>query len=183
MFTPGWEYRGVKIPYHTGTFVYPFNCRARNRHWHLWYRQCVSSWWPLDWFGYFTNCILIYDLLFKSLTDGVYHLFYLYWLMGIEMANGGLPFPGTGCPVPDVTNIYLMKCLMYGILFLQYSLSYKVVSAHTLPFWTSFHGPLLYHIYILYSGWSAGVLWAKQMILTMSGPWMNHLPSCVMVQC
>ena len=28
--------------------------------------------------------------------------------MGEGMAYGGLPFPGTGCPVPDVGNIYLV---------------------------------------------------------------------------
>ena len=44
----------------------------------------------------------------KTLTDGVGHLFYLYWLMEKGMAYGGLPFPGTGCPVPDVTDIYLI---------------------------------------------------------------------------
>ena len=26
--------------------------------------------------------------------------------MGKGMAYGALPFPGTGCPVPDVANIY-----------------------------------------------------------------------------
>ena len=28
--------------------------------------------------------------------------------MGDGMAYGALPFPGTGCPVPDVGNIYLI---------------------------------------------------------------------------
>ena len=43
---------------------------------------------------------------FKSLTDGVCHSFYLYWLMGKGMVYGGLPFPGTGRPVPDVDLIW-----------------------------------------------------------------------------
>ena len=30
-----------------------------------------------------------------------------YW-WGEGVAYGGLPFPGTGCPVPDVGNIYLV---------------------------------------------------------------------------
>ena len=29
-------------------------------------------------------------------------------LMGVGVANGGLPFPGTVYPVPDVGNIYLI---------------------------------------------------------------------------
>ena len=33
---------------------------------------------------------------------------YFYWLMGKEVAYGGLPFLGTGYPVPDIANIYLM---------------------------------------------------------------------------
>ena len=36
------------------------------------------------------------------------HMFYLYWLMGKGMAYGGLYFLGTGCPVPDVANTYLI---------------------------------------------------------------------------
>ena len=28
-------------------------------------------------------------------------------LMGEGMACGGLPFPGTGCPIPDVDNLCL----------------------------------------------------------------------------
>ena len=57
---------------------------------------------------------------FKSLTDGKGggggHL-YLFVLTDGE--SDGLRFPGTGCTVPDVANIYLnMKCVMYGLLFL-----------------------------------------------------------------
>ena len=37
---------------------------------------------------------------FKSLTDGVCHLFYLYWLMGKGMAYGDLPFQGYACAEP-----------------------------------------------------------------------------------
>ena len=45
---------------------------------------------------------------FKSLTDGGCHLLYLYSLMGDRIAYGCLFFPGTGCPVPDITNIYVI---------------------------------------------------------------------------
>ena len=34
--------------------------------------------------------------------------FYLYWLTRKEMAYGGQPFPGIGCPVPDVAIIYFI---------------------------------------------------------------------------
>ena len=92
-----------------GTFVYPFNYRSRNMHLILWDRQRVSSWRPLDRFGYLHELYIVYKwFTFKSLTDGVCHLFYLYWLMGEGMVYGDMPFPGTGCPVPGVANFYLM---------------------------------------------------------------------------
>ena len=93
-----------------------FNYRSRNRHRNLWDGQCVSSWWPLDWFGYLHELYSDIWFTFKSLIDGVCHLFNLDWLIGKDMAYGGLPFPGTGCPVPDVGNIYLIskvKCMGY----------------------------------------------------------------------
>ena len=53
-------------------------------------------------------CTLIYELFLKAwlllvlfvLTDGERD--------GLWMAYGGLPFSGTGCPVPDVANIYFI---------------------------------------------------------------------------
>ena len=71
------------------------------------YRQCVSSWWPLDWFWHLHELYIDIWFTFKSLTGGVCHLFYLHRLMGKGVACGGLPFRGTSCPVPDVANIYL----------------------------------------------------------------------------
>ena len=106
-----WPDRGGWESYNShgaGTFVYPFNYRSRNRHRNLWDGQCVSSWWPPDWFGYLHGVKIDIWFTYKSLVDGVCHLFYLYWLMGKGMAYGGLPFLGTGCPVPDVANIYLI---------------------------------------------------------------------------
>ena len=79
----------------------------RNRYRNLWDRQCDSSWWPLDWFGYLHELYIDIWFAFKSLTDGVCHLSYLYWLVGKGVAYGGLPLPGIGCAVPDVANIYL----------------------------------------------------------------------------
>ena len=35
-------------------------------------------------------------------------------LMGEEMACGGLPFPGPGCPIPDVDNLCLLCIDFYG---------------------------------------------------------------------
>ena len=53
--------------------------------------------------------VYIYIFTFKSLTNGGRHLFHLYCLMGKGMAYGHLPFSGTGYPVPDVANIYLIR--------------------------------------------------------------------------
>ena len=68
------------------------------------------------WVGYLRKLYIDIWFTFKSLIDGVCHLFYLYWLMGKGVAYGGLPFPGTGCPVPDVANTYLIWnvwCMVY----------------------------------------------------------------------
>ena len=54
-------------------------------------RQCVPPWWPLDWFGYLREPYIDIWFTFKTLTDGVCHLLYLYWLMGKGVAYGGLP--------------------------------------------------------------------------------------------
>ena len=73
-------------PHGAGTLVYPFNDRSRNSHWDLWDRQCVSSWWPLDWVDTDTNCTLIYDLFLKVWLMGCATCIYLYWLMGKGVA-------------------------------------------------------------------------------------------------
>ena len=71
----------------------------------MWDRQSASSWWLLGWFGYLRELYIDIWLTFRSLTDGVCHLFYLYWLMVKGVAYGDLPYLGTGCPVPEVANI------------------------------------------------------------------------------
>ena len=104
-----WQaYAYVARGLHLGTFVYPFNYRSRNRHRNMWDRQSVSSWSPLYWFGYLHELYIDIWFTVKSLADGVCHLFYLYWPTVTAVAYGGLPFPGTGCLVPDVANIYLI---------------------------------------------------------------------------
>ena len=48
-------------------------------------------------------------------------------LMGEGMAYGGLPFPGTGCPIPDVDNICLLCIDFYvwdAVSILTTSLGY-----------------------------------------------------------
>ena len=114
-----WPVRGVWESFHShdaGTFVYPFNHRSGNRRRNLWDRQCVSTWWHLDWFGYLHELYIDIWFTLTSLTDGVWHSLYLHWLMGKGMAYSGLPYLSTGCPVPDVVNIYVIWnvwCMIY----------------------------------------------------------------------
>ena len=56
----------------------------------------------------YTNCTFIYDLVLKLWLMGCANCIYLCWLMGKGVAYGGLPFPATGCPVPDGGSIYLI---------------------------------------------------------------------------
>ena len=98
-----------------GTFVYTFNYRSRNKHYNLWDRQCVSCWWPLDWFGY-THELYIdtWYTIIKSLTDWVCYLFVL--TSGERNRLWWPALPGTGCPVQDVANIHLIwnvRCMSH----------------------------------------------------------------------
>ena len=63
----GWE--SFKS-YSAGTFVYPINFRSRKRQRNLWDKQRVSSWWPLDWFGYLHELYIDIWFTLKCLTDG-----------------------------------------------------------------------------------------------------------------
>ena len=74
------------------------------------------------------------------------------------MAYGGLPFPDTGCPVPDVANINLVRQTN----------------------WTIYYGPPLYQVYTLKFGWSVGVFQATQPI---PFPMYEPLVSCMVAQC
>ena len=72
-------------------------------------------------------------------------------LMGEGMACGGLPFPGIGCPVPDVDHMYLLCIDFYvwddvsifkylPMMFLSKGFAFRITD------WTSCRGP---HIYML----------------------------------
>ena len=104
----------------TGKCVYAFHYSSRSKYRNVWDRQCVSSLWHLDWFGCLDELDIDIWFTFKSLTDGVCHLFNLYWLMGKGMAYGGLPFTGTGCPVPDVVNIYFIRNIWATYFYTEY---------------------------------------------------------------
>ena len=50
--------------------------------------------------------IYIYNCVFGSLISDVTCNYVS--LMGKGIASGGLPFPGTDCPIPDVDNLCLL---------------------------------------------------------------------------
>ena len=88
--------------------VHLIKYRSRNRHWNLLSGQCVSSWWPLV--QYLTNCAVIYIYIYiipKYLADGFHNSHLDLKLIAEGMAYGGLPFPDTSCPVPDVYIYYV----------------------------------------------------------------------------
>ena len=135
-----------------------FEYMSRDRHRNLLDRQCVSSRWPLYWFRYLHELCIEIWFSFVSRQMGCATCIYLYWLLGKGMAYGGLPFPGTGYPIPDVSNIFLIwniECM--GYCFCTCPLP-RDVSLNGLSFWKtdwmSYHGPL-YHIYIMNSKLSA----------------------------
>ena len=71
------------------------------------------------------------------------------------MASGGLPFPGTGCPIPDVGYNYFDMINMWDIVSALNHLPRMFLSTDYLfekMDWTSYFGPPLYGIYILYWG-------------------------------
>ena len=76
------------------------------RHGSLLDGQCVSFWCPLVWFWHFKGCAVTYIAL--CLTDGVYDLDLDFWWEK-EIADGGLPFPDTGCPAPDVYICHVVR--------------------------------------------------------------------------
>ena len=72
-------------------------------------------------------------------------------LMGEGIACGGLPFPGTGCPIPDVDNLCL-SCIDFYVwdavyifnhlprMFLSTDFAFRITD------WTCCHGPHLHAI-------------------------------------
>ena len=77
-------------------------------------------------------------------------------LMGEGVACGGLPFPGTGCPIPDVDNLCL-SCIDFYVwdavyifnhlprMFLSTDFAFRITD------WTCHHGPHLHAILMIIS--------------------------------
>ena len=70
--------------------------------------------------------------------------------------HGGLQFPGTGCPVPDVANIYFTYYEMSNVWATVSTIVHLGRFPHGLSIWKtnwpSYDGLPLYHKYILNSG-------------------------------
>ena len=84
----------------------------------------------------------------------------------------------------DVWGHGLATCLLcngpifrfFVSIFTRLSLFPRVLSSWKTD-WTNFHGPPLYRIYMLCSGWSAGVFQLSNWFsLRCLGPWIGHLP-------
>ena len=96
---------------------------------------------------------------YASLTCHMNQFEQSYWIMsanfismvGEGVACGGLPFSGTGCPIPDVDKLCLLcidlclGCCFYfnhlSRMFLSTGFAFRITDR------TSCHGP---HIYMLY---------------------------------
>ena len=105
-----------------------------NRHRNLCGRQCVSSCWPLDRIGNLHGLCTDIKLTFRSLTDGVCHLYLFVLGCLTDGERDGIWWPAlskhwlccTGC----CQYLLNMKYLRYGILSLHFSTSQRC-------FWTS----------------------------------------------
>ena len=79
---------------------------------------------------------------------------YIDALMVIEgVAYGGLPFRGTGCPRTDIGDISYELIGVWDTVFARIYLPSMFLSTDYLcekTDWTSYHGPSLYRIYIIY---------------------------------
>ena len=118
----------------TVTFVYPINNRSRNRHRYLWDRLCVSSVWPPDWFVYLNELSIDIWFTSKSLIDRVCHL---YSFVLADGKRGGLWCPALSehwlsYAAACCQYLFDMKCLMYGLLFLQLS-NFSPLGSRMLP--------------------------------------------------
>ena len=69
---------------------------------------CKSQVSPVIWFGYLHELHDFILFVLRCLNDGVCDWYIDALLMGEGMAYDGLPFPDTGCPVPDVGYIYIV---------------------------------------------------------------------------
>ena len=120
----------------------------RNRRQNLWGRRCVSCWWPLfDSDTYTSLCTDIW-FTFRSLTDGVCHLYLFVSRCLTDGERDGLWWPAHSGHWLSCTGCwqYLLgiKWLMYGLLFLYLSTSLGYfcpwISFWKMD-WTCYHGP------------------------------------------
>ena len=99
-------------------------------HWYMIYIQ-ISDWWGVP-------LVFMYIQMSNWWEKG--------WTMVVCPFRDWLSC--TGC----CQYLLNMKCLIYGLLFLHVSTSWGCFFPRTFllkPGWSSYHGPLLYHIYIL----------------------------------
>ena len=137
-----------------------------------------SSWWPLDWFGYLHELYIDIRFTFKV------------WLVGcvtcfICIERWGKKWPMVACPSWHWMSCsrycqYLldMQCLMYGLLFLQFS---TPTPNRIFSFWKK-NGlvsmDLLYIIFTYYTQRNQQEYFrlTNWFSLRSLGSWMNHLP-------
>ena len=105
------------------------------------------------------------------------------------MAYGGMPFPETGCPVPDVYIYHAPDMINVWVLFLHLSTSFGYFRLRTFVFFLIMdriipNGSSLYQIYLLNLIYSAGAFQALQLVLLVAfGAMDEPLASCMMVHC
>ena len=160
------------------TFIYVFDYRPRNSHRSLWVWQCVSSWWPLDWFWYLHEIYIDIWFTFKGLTDGVCHfdLFVLYdgerddlW----RLALSGHWLSCTGC----YQYLLNMKYLMYIFTIVHLP---KMFPPMNIPFENRVGLATIDFLCIIFTYQTQD----DQQCFKLSnwfplwylGPWVNHLP-------
>ena len=133
-------------------------------------RQCISSWWPLDWFGYLHELSDWWGvpLVLFVLTDG---------------ERDGLCWPALSGHWLSCTECcqYLlnMKYLMHELLFLQLFTSQRCFHPRTLKKRIGLVTmDLLYIKFTYYSQATQqeGFSLSNRFSLWWLGPWMNHLP-------
>ena len=123
-----------------------------------WYRIYFSGWWSVP-------------LVFICMTDGERDG--LWW-----SALSGHWLFCTGC----CQYLLNVKCLIYGLLFLQLSTSLsRDVSAHGLSFWKRIALVTIDLLYIIFTGFTQDNLQecfrlSNWFSLRRLGPRMNHLP-------
>ena len=98
--------------------------------------------------------------------------------MGEGMACGGLPFPGTGYPIPDVDYLCLLCIDFYvwdavSIFNHLPRMFWSTDFAFQITDWTCCHGP---HLHATKDNQQGCLRLSNWLSLRRLGPWMNHLP-------